>query len=48
MTAQPQSSPLLSVRDLAVHFPIGGQAVVRAVDGAVSYTHLTMPTIYSV
>ena len=33
MTAQPQSSPLLSVRDLAVHFPIGGQAVVRAVDG---------------
>lgn len=33
MTAQPQSSPLLSVRDLAVHFPIDGQAVVRAVDG---------------
>ncbi|CAB3890079.1 ABC transporter ATP-binding protein [Achromobacter deleyi] len=33
MTALPQSSPLLSVRDLAVHFPIGGQAVVRAVDG---------------
>lgn len=33
MTAQPQSSPLLSVRDLAVHFPLGGQAVVRAVDG---------------
>ena len=36
--------PVLQIRDLNVRFP-SEDGVVHAVRGAVSYTHLTLPTI---
>ena len=38
------SQPILQVEHLKKYFPAGGRKVLRAVDDAVSYTHLTLPT----
>ena len=48
MTAQTPATPAIPATMKAVVMRAPGDVVVEEVDTPVSYTHLTLPTIYSV